>query len=150
MTRANDRGDATGDPRPWEQLGAVRRDCEPHRGWPLCGLGVLSTGLALVGLVGLASTGLVYLSRSTPLPSGLARDVMLLAAVAVAASLAGATAGSVAWAITRRDLAAIAAGRMDPEGERWLRRGHLLAQIGLVLGGAGAVYAALDFLPRLF
>jgi len=65
---------AAGDPdddRPWERLGAVRRDREPHRG------GLLQS-LALAGLFGSAvAFGLVFVALSW---SGVVQLVLLAAA----------------------------------------------------------------------
>jgi hypothetical protein len=41
--------DDAGDVRPWEQPGAVRRDCEPHRGPALLLLARVGLGLAVPG-----------------------------------------------------------------------------------------------------
>src|SRR5690348_2510613 len=89
-----------GGERPWEGPGAVRRDCEPHRG-PL--LGVLG-GLAL--LCALLSPALLCL---VPPPLGLEGFVP--------SWLAGVALGGVVFTLARRDLRRMAAGLMDPEGE---------------------------------
>jgi hypothetical protein len=44
-----------GEDRPWEQPGAVRRDCEPHRGAALLLLGRVSLGCGLLGLLGVTA-----------------------------------------------------------------------------------------------
>src|SRR5690348_3851263 len=75
-------------PRPWEQPGAVRRDCEPHRGPLLSRLAVVSV------LLGLASLCFV--------PVG-------LVAVPLAVGV---------WCTASGDLARMDAGLMDPEGRR--------------------------------
>jgi hypothetical protein len=74
------------EPCPWEQPGAVRRDCTPHRGDLLRRL----AGLLLI---------CAALSFCTCLPA----LAVLPCAVA-------------AYVIARRDLAAMDAGLMDPEG----------------------------------
>ena len=76
------------DSRPWEQPGAVRRDCEPHRRhllrW-LAGASMLCAWLTLLfwvpGFVGLAL-------------------------------------GVIVWVLADRDLAAMRSGLQDPDGRR--------------------------------
>jgi hypothetical protein len=74
------------DDRPWERPGAVRRDCEPHRGALLrvlksaCGFSIL--GGFLCAPVALVALGV----------------------------------GLTTWRLARRDLRAMRAGRMDPAG----------------------------------
>jgi hypothetical protein len=75
-----------GDPRPWEQPGQYRRDCTPHRGRLLRGLG------DAWGVCGMLSFCLL---------------VPGLLAVAL---------GAAVWALGRRDLEAMRRGRMDPRG----------------------------------
>jgi hypothetical protein len=69
----------------------VRRDCEPHRGGLLLGLGLSSF------LLGLAAATLVV-PGLVALPLGL-----------------------VTWRLVGRDLEAMRAGRMDPAGRSWTR-----------------------------
>jgi hypothetical protein len=76
------------DERPWELPGAVRRDCEPHRGQVLVGLGVVTVLLGL-GSCAVAPIGLV----SLPLALGV-------------------------WRAASADLARMDAGLMDPGGRR--------------------------------
>ena len=77
---------AADDPRPWERPGAVRRDCERHRGQLLRRLG----GFVLVC-------------------AALAVCALPLALVVLPSSVA-------VWLLARRDLARMDAGLMDPEG----------------------------------
>src|SRR5262245_9964450 len=56
-----DRPDGYGDPRPWEQPGECRRDCEPYDGrlvrvlaWSALGITILGLCLPLLCLVSLA------------------------------------------------------------------------------------------------
>lgn len=105
--------------RPWERPGAVRRDCEPHRGGWLLALGCASMMLGMAS-VALAFPGLVGL------PLGLA--VCLLA---------------------RRDLREMAAGRMDPAGMGRTERARGIAAVGVVASALGPlVFAAVVMLPR--
>jgi hypothetical protein len=85
------------DDRPWEAPGAVRRDCEPHRGAALYALG-------LVALV------LGFLSGC------------LLVTAPVALAL-----GVVVRVLARRDMRSIQAGLTDPAGEPALRRASVLS-----------------------
>lgn len=78
--------DATEDARPWERPGAVRRDVAPHRGERLRFLAGVALACALLAYC-LAVPALVAL------PLGVAVRI-----------------------IARRDLARMAAGRMDPAG----------------------------------
>jgi hypothetical protein len=108
--------------RPWEEPGAVRRDCEPHRGRTLLALAQFPLLLYVVWHI--LSCGRV--SFRPGLPVGAAG----IAVIDLAVNLAG--VGFAAWlyAATRRDLARIAAGEMDPSG----RRQTLMAQMGAWLG----------------
>jgi len=72
---------------PWEWPGAVRRDCEPHRG-PL--LLVLGTVSLIFGVLG-------FWLQFMALPD--------------------APLGLVVWLLAWRDLRRMRAGRMDPDGE---------------------------------
>jgi hypothetical protein len=81
-----DRQPESDDPRPWERPGAVRRDCEPHRGALLARLGLAS------GCLGFASV-----------------FVVPLALLALPLAL-------VVWRRAGADLGKIRAGLMDPEG----------------------------------
>jgi hypothetical protein len=105
---------------PWEEPGAVRRDCEPHRGaWLLllawvalfCALCVtLFNGLNVVALVfGFIVYGLPQLLTLVGLPLGAA-----------------------AWIMARRDLIQMRAGVMDPAGEPSAR---LARKLGIVSVG---------------
>jgi hypothetical protein len=102
--------DDAGDPRPWEDPGAVRRDCEPHRGPALRLVGRL--GLAL-GVASAALTGFWFLGLAYA-PHDPTVTVLGVAALALAVGAWG-FAGGVWWACSR-DLALMGAGRMDPAG----------------------------------
>jgi hypothetical protein len=93
-----------GDRPPWEQPGAVRRDCEPDRGTTLLWLGRVSVGL----VVGAFLLGVVALAAAAP----------IAVAVLVMAS---------------RDRAKMRAGTMDPRGEWLTRKGARYATGTLVL-----------------
>jgi hypothetical protein len=99
--------------RPWEEPGAVRRDCEPHRTPYLH----LLTGLTLMASI---------LSACCP----------VFGLVSVPLTLA-------VWAAVRHDLALMDAGRMDPEGRRVAQdvRGAVFPFLLLPVVGAG-VWAA--------
>jgi len=91
------------EPRPWELPGAVRRDCEPHRGKLLVGLGVVIVLLGL-GSCGCAPIGLVTL----PLALGV-------------------------WRLASADLARMDTGLMDPGGRRLAEQARWDAIAGAVL-----------------
>jgi hypothetical protein len=98
---------------PWEEPGAVRRDCEPHRTPWLH----LLTGLTLIASI---------LSACCP--------VFALVSVPLALAL---------WAAVRHDLAMMDAGRMDPAGRGLAQdvRGAVFPFLLLPVVGAG-VWAA--------
>jgi hypothetical protein len=97
--------------QPWQEPGAVRRDCEPHRAHLLLRLG--SVGF-LLGLL-----------------SPLALPGLLAAALGVAVHEMG-----------KRDLARMAAGRMDPQSEADTRLAMWRGDVGTVLGFCGGVLCA--------
>jgi hypothetical protein len=106
-----------GEERPWEEPGAVRRDCAPHRGTFLAVLGAVSLAcgffsccLVVPGLVGL--------------PLGLATLVM-----------------------GRRDLGLMEAGLMDPEGRKRTEEALTNAGVGIVLSLAGTFFGCLAWGP---
>jgi hypothetical protein len=94
-------------PRPWERPGAVRRDCEPHRGQLLRVLGAVSLVCGILSLM-LAVSGVIGL----PL------------AVAV-------------LVLSGRDLARMRRGLLDPAGRVETERAWVLALEGLVLSVVG-------------
>ena len=100
---AEDEGD-----RPWERPGCVRRDCEPHRG-PL--------------LEGLGAIGVVFGLLACPIlcwPAGL---VALPVGVGV-------------WAAARRDLRLIRGGVMDPAGRARVELARQFGQLAVLLAVA--------------
>ena len=104
------------DDRPWEQPGAVRRDCEPHRGDVLLGLGRISLACGLLSLC-------LCVPAAISVPLGL-----------------------VVWLLAERDLAKMAAGQMDPAGRELTQAGNSYAQAGMavpLLGALGYGWAAL-------
>jgi len=109
------------DESPWQRRGAMRLDCEPHRGELVSLLGTASLVLGVLSLCG-GVTGLVGL------PMGIA-----------------------AWRMARADLAKMRAGLMDRRGEPKTRRGGDNAVFGILLSLLFvAVYALLvldRFLP---
>ncbi len=99
-----DEDSAADDRPPWEQPGAVRRDCEPHRGSQLLWLGRLSLWLVVLSLL----LGAVVVLVAIP----------LAVAVLVMAS---------------RDRAKMRAGTMDPAGEAQTRKGGRYGTAALAL-----------------
>jgi hypothetical protein len=117
------------DPRPWLQPGAVRRDCEPHRGGLLRGLGIVSLVVPFAGLVISPAIGIV----------------------------AGVSLGLTIWVLAGRDLAKMDAGVMDPNGRRQTRSSRrwalagVLVSVGLlvlVVAAVVALFTLLDVLSR--
>jgi hypothetical protein len=88
---------------PWERRGAMRLDCEPHRG----GL------VRLLGAAGLALGALASCGGVT--------------------GLIGLPMGLTAWLMARDDLARMRAGVMDRRGERLTRQGADTGFVGAVL-----------------
>src|SRR5262249_15413264 len=112
------------DDRPWEQPGAVRRDCAPHRA-PLFRLLKTANGLAVVAILLCAPLTLVTLG-----------------------------VGLTTWILARRDLRAMQAGRMDPAGkaatDRALKRAHFttfFALFWLPVAVALTLYLASEWKP---
>jgi hypothetical protein len=91
------------DAQPWEQPGAVRRDCEPHRGTTVLWLGRFSLWIIAW--------------------------VVLLGAVALLAVL---PLAFTVLAMAARDRAKMRAGTMDPAGERLTAKGVRYARAALV------------------
>ena len=91
------------DERPWERPGAVRRDCEPHRGRLLRALGLTSLVLAALGVA-------LVIPALVALPLGVA-----------------------VWAAARRDLRRMAAGAMDPGGRDATTAGRDYGALGALL-----------------
>jgi hypothetical protein len=87
------------EPRPWERSGAARRNCVPHRG-PL--LRLLGTAAVLYAVAALTLPCLAVI------PRGLLVFVPLW--------LGGLASAVAVLTLARRDLALMAAGRMDPAG----------------------------------
>jgi hypothetical protein len=90
--------------RPWERPGAVRRDCQVHRGGLIY---LLGAGSVLFGFGAIFTAGITAL---TGLPLGLAACIL-----------------------GRRDLREMSARLMDPEGRKWTAKGILLGVVGVVI-----------------
>jgi hypothetical protein len=108
----------TADPRPWEQPGAVRRDCEPHRGRLLAALGRAALVCACLGLGWLVLAFFAGPVSAAALARPNLRHPGTAAAVACLALLllGGLSLGTAVFALARRDLARMAAGLVDPDG----------------------------------
>ena len=94
---------------PWERPGAVRRDCEPHRGRLV--LKLADAGL----LLGALSLCLGF------------------------AALLALACGAAAWVLASRDLRRMRSGLMDPRGQADTARGRTRARAGLALGLYAAI-----------
>jgi hypothetical protein len=104
------------DERPCEWQGAIRRDCVPHRGAHL-------RALALFGIA------LGFASCCWALPGVLGLPVSLFA-----------------WRLASRDLAAMRAGLVDPDGARLTQAAREQAVAGIILTLLSWVVHALAFL----
>ena len=120
--------DQSVDKRPWEQLGAVRRDSEPHRGRLLLALSLFP--LCLYAVWHTLSCG--RMGFGSALPVGAAA----IAVFDLTLNLAGTTVGAWVYALTRRDLRQMAGGKMDPRGGSQTLRAQMCAWLGMVLGVA--------------
>jgi hypothetical protein len=94
---------------PWARPGAVRRDCEPHRG-------------KLV----------LKLADASLLLGAFALCLGFVAGLALAC-------GAAAWVLASRDLGRMRSGLMDPRGQADTARGRTRARAGLALGLYAAV-----------
>src|SRR5947207_6260815 len=91
------------DERPWERLGSVRRDCEPHR-----------------------SGRLLFLGRCSSVCGALSLCFLL-------PSIVGLPLGITVWVMARRDLTAMRMGVMDPQGRSQTKQGRNHAIVGMAL-----------------
>lgn len=123
--------DPSDDPRPWEQPGAVRRDCEPHR----------APALLLLGRVA-ASVGGLSVALSFVYPalfhallggSGNGPDRLPLLPAAFLAALVVLLSAGVLWA-AERDLARMRTGSMAPAGRGQTWDAAELSGCGLATG----------------
>lgn len=106
---------------PWEQPGAVRRDCEPHRGELLMHMAAASFACAALGCLSWGITGILSIA--------LGLSVLILA---------------------RRDLAAMSAGSIDPSGEWITRRARRRSVRAIALCVGIWSLASAILLPDLF
>jgi hypothetical protein len=122
---------------PWEMPGAVRRDCEPHRGPLVRRVGHAAFVLSLL----LAVTPLVLLPGVPLMGAGEFPEwgVPLFPLAGVLPSLA-------AWALARHDLALMRRGLMDPAGERAVRGGWRFASAGMILAAVSFLLSTPLFL----
>jgi hypothetical protein len=102
--------------QPWEQVGALRRDCAPHRAHLLLRVGSVAFLLSL--LSPLAVPGVVAIAL-----------------------------GAAVHEMGKRDLARMAAGRMDPAGAADTRLAMRRGEVGTVLGFCGVLGCAPVCLP---
>jgi len=94
------------DEPPWERTGAQRRDCEPHRGWLLHGLGIASVVCSFLTLC------------------------------LWAPALVGVALGASVWVMAGRDLARMDAGAMDTSGRHTTQEARGWEQLGVLPGCA--------------
>ena len=135
--------------RPWEQPGAFRRDCEPHRGGLIRGLGLASLLLGIPPAVTLTLL-LSQMCHEPDMLSGLPfAPVALVALVAPGAAFAFSSLvlGVASWVLARRALREMAAGLVDPGGLAPTRRGLTFARVGALAGGF-ALLVSLTILLR--
>src|SRR5262249_39908409 len=117
-----DRHPEAEEPRPWEETGVVRRDCEPHRGELLRLIGIGSLAAPLAGL--LLSPLLGF--------------------------LAGISLGATVWVLAGGDLAKMEAGLMDPEGRRVTRTARRLGLAGVLVSLCVLVVGVVAVLVLLY
>jgi hypothetical protein len=126
-------------PRPWEEPGAVRRDCAPHRGRPLLFLGRAAFACGLVCLVMTVPCCFTLPGAAFAYRRPLRVSLLMTAASSLPCLFAWVLAVA-ARKLARRDLARMEAGLMDPagrgdtEGARaWAAWGWFLALPGTLL-----------------
>jgi hypothetical protein len=93
-----------GDPRPWEQPGAVRRDAAPHRGELLRLLATISLAFSAAGVLFLVP------------------------------ALVGVPLAFRVSSMASRDLDRMGGGQLDPRGRAVTHAAFVRAEIALVLG----------------
>src|SRR5262249_48288872 len=118
-----------GDPRPWEEAGVVRRDCEIHRGPALF---ALALGALAFGVLG-NCLGLPVLWSTLPPPLV---APFLLPALALS--------GGVLWG-ARRDLARMRQGILDPAGRDLTLAAATVAACQIALGLGVLAVCSLTF-----
>ncbi len=123
---------------PWEQPGAFRKDCEPHRGIFL-NLGLVLPSF-LIGGFALILQGFYILSVlqghcerdgrhkswecfADPKYRGICGIILIVSSV-------GLFPGLAAWLLARRDLAKINKGVMDPRGTLAVDSARVLGMLG--------------------
>jgi hypothetical protein len=98
------------DERPWEQQGAVRRDCEPHRAEFLLTLAYISVFFAFVSLC-----------------------CWILAPISLGL-------GILVWAMAARDLALMHRGLLDPRGKERTAQAKHNAQAAILVTAVFATF----------
>ena len=107
------------DDRPWDQPGAVRRDCAPHRSHLVQTLGTIGLVSGCLALPGCVCSCLLPLS------------------------LTALGFGITAWVMGRNDLRNMDAGVTDPSGRSATRLGKNFGMAGTFLGIAALLAVAL-------
>jgi hypothetical protein len=125
---------------PWELPGAVRRDCEPHRG--LLVKCVCRTAEVLSGCLVIAPLAVCLV-----LPWTLRMPVLFWGMPLF--GLAGALPSLAAWALARHDLALIRRGRMDPAGVPAVQQGRRYALTGMAVAALSFLLGSLLWLGLL-
>jgi hypothetical protein len=119
---------------PWEQPGAVRRDCEPHRSGLLLGLAIPAAiaGVLSFFCLPLYGSGAHELSAVRG-PVG-AWEVVVLLFVSLPWLIA-LPLGVLVWITAERDLVRMRAGLMDSRGLQRAENASHWARIGWTAGG---------------
>jgi hypothetical protein len=146
----NDRRHAIQSDRPvepWERPGHFRLDCEPHHGTVLLWMaipGMIAGGTGVYFLVTVLYAALIH--RVTPATVLAEPETAEQALVLLVATVVGMVLGHAAWVLSRRDLAAMKAGLVDPRGQLATVEARRFALVGLVSSGVAApVYATIVF-----
>src|SRR6266852_4361261 len=116
------------DERPWEQPGAVRRDCEPHRDKLLLVPAFTSQVLFAVSLPMLlgGTYGWVMLGRSPGLPLPVRWSAFFDQMACIPCAF-GLVIGIVTYAEARRDLMKMSTGQMDRAGRHGIIAGLVVS-----------------------
>ncbi len=142
MPRNDDEANGADSERPWEQPGAVRRDCEPHRGLLLLVLGHVGWICGFVVLLPACLVGGHHKVHSVP-----QRFLLFVIAPLTILMLSGLSLSLLAWMLSRRDLEAMAAGRMDLAGEDSTQKARRAGLVGLCFFALNAASWLLLFIP---
>jgi hypothetical protein len=130
------------DNRPWEESGAVRRDCVPHRGDTLQTLGNISAVCSFMFLFCILVMG-PSLIASLTLKGILSLACFPFMPILILIAL---PFGLITWILSKGDLTMMRNGLMDPAGEVQTEKGLVRGSIGSLLALSGMIAWGVVFL----